>query len=145
MFLHAIGRYRSPARDSSGIDPPGVNAEPYVQREVSCGSTRYPVQATDFREVRIRWERRGYETHVRKRPETAGWHEAIARTLREPEVVAELRGGAWAYHRRGVLPARHGSLYLLVVVRWHGVLGDIATAFATDRIKHFARLVMVNK
>lgn len=59
--------------------------------------------------------------------------------------MAELRGGAWAYYRRGVLPGRYGSLYLLVVVRWNGALGDIATAFATDRIKQFARLVRVNE
>lgn len=112
---------------------------------MSCGDALNPVQAADFRGVRVHWERRGYETHVRKRPETAGWHDAIARTLAEPEVVAELRDGAWAYYRRGVLPTRYGNLYLLVVVRWHGVLGDIATAFATDRIKSFARLVRVTK
>lgn len=112
---------------------------------MSCGNAPYPVQATDFRGARIRWERRGYETHVRKRPETAGWHDAIALTLLEPEVVAELAGGAWAYYRRGMLPARYGDLYLFVVVRWNGALGDIATAFATDRIKQFARLVRVNK
>ena len=59
--------------------------------------------------------------------------------------MAELRGGSWAYYRRGVLPTAYGDLYLLVVVRWKGALGDIATAFATDRIKQFARLVRLNK
>jgi len=44
-----------------------------------------------------------------------------------------------------VFPAAYGDLYLLVVVRWNGALGDIATAFATDRIKHFARLVRVKR
>lgn len=112
---------------------------------MSCGNALYPVQATDFQGASIRWDSHGYETHVRKRPETTAWHEAIGRTLLGPEVVAELRGGAWAYYRRGVLPARYGSLYLLVVVRWNGALGDIATAFATDGIKHFERLVRVNK
>lgn len=112
---------------------------------MSCGNTLYPVEATDFRGARVRLERRGYETHVQKRPDTAAWHDAIGRTLLEPEVVAELRGGAWAYYRQGVLPARYGNLYLLVVVRWNGVPGDIATAFATDRIKRFARLVRVNR
>lgn len=111
---------------------------------MSCGDALYPVQATDFQGAWIRWERRGYETHVHKRLDTADWHPAIQRTLAEPELVAELTGGSWAYYRRGVLPARYGPLYLLVVVRWNGALGDIATAFATDRIKHFTRLVRVH-
>lgn len=109
------------------------------RRAVSRSGDRLPGRAHPLGAPEV------YETHVLKRPATKDWHDAIARALLEPELVAELPGGAWAYYRRGVLPARYGDLYLFVVVRWNGALGDIATAFATDRIKHFVRLVRVNK
>jgi len=44
-----------------------------------------------------------------------------------------------------VLPKKYGDLYLYVVVRWTGALGDIATAFPTDAVKKFERVVLMTK
>lgn len=110
-----------------------------------CGDLLYPFQATDFQGAWIRWERRSYDRHIEKRPEIADWHDRIRHCLAEPEVVAELLGGMWGHYRRGVLPSKYGSLYMFVVVRWTGALGDVATAFPTDKIKPFERLVRVKK
>lgn len=105
----------------------------------------YPVQAHDYQGAWIRWAREGYETHVAKRPDTANWHEAIGKTLAAPELVVELGDGAHGYYRRGVLPQKYGPLYLYVVVRWAGAIGDIATAFATDELKRFERVIRMSK
>jgi hypothetical protein len=112
---------------------------------VSCGDILYPVQATDYDGAWIRWERRSYETHVRKRPDTADWHDPIGRVLADPELVVELPDGGTGYYRRGVLPQKYGGVYLYVVVRWNGALGDIATAFPTDVVKKFSRVVLMRK
>jgi hypothetical protein len=104
-----------------------------------------PVQARDFRGASVTWRWHGYERHLKKRPEIADWHAAIGKTLSEPEVVAEFGDRAWGYYRRSVLPRKYGDLYLLVVVRWIGAQGEIATAFPTDRIKPFEHLVQVRK
>lgn len=112
---------------------------------MSCGDSLWPVQAHDWEGRWIRWAARGYELHLRKRPQLADWHEAIGRTLADPEVVAELPGGGWSYYRRGVLPKGYGGLYLLVVVRWLGALGDIATAFPVESIRAYDRLVRVRR
>ena len=42
---------------------------------VSCGDSLWPVQAYDYDGSWVRLERRSYERHVRKRPETEQWHE----------------------------------------------------------------------
>lgn len=100
---------------------------------MTCGDILYPVQTRDYQGAWIRWARESYETHVHKRPETAEWHEAIGKALAGPELVVELPDGAHGYYRRGVLPKKYGGLYLYVVVRWSGALGDIATAFRPTR------------
>lgn len=112
---------------------------------VSCGNGLYPFQATDYEGAWIRWERRGYESHVRKRPEIDEWHDAIQQTLADPSVVVELPDGGRGYYRQGVLPTRYGTCYLFVVVRWNGALGDVATAFPTDEIKPFVRILRMSK
>ena|SRR2546425_4213867 len=112
---------------------------------MSCGDILFPVQATDYEGVWIRWERRGYERHVRRRPETADWHDEIARTLADPDMVLELVGGGSGYYRRGVLPTKYWNCYLLVIVRWFGALGNIATVFPTDEVKPFKRIVRMKK
>lgn len=112
---------------------------------MSCGDILYPVQAYDYDGAWIRWDRSGYETHVRKRPETVDWHEAIRITLADPELVVDLPDGASGYYRRGVLPHKYEELFLYVVVRWTGALGNIATAFPTDELKKFTRVVRMRK
>jgi len=112
---------------------------------MSCGNILYPVQAKDYQGAWIRWERSGYEGHVEKRPDTADWHGPIGSTLADPELVVELADGAHGYYLRGVLGPKYGPLYLYVVVRWTGALGDIATAFPTDIVKKHVKVLLMRK
>ena len=108
---------------------------------MSCGDSLWPVQAYDYEGSWIRWERRSYERHVRKRPETVDWHDAIGKTVSEPELVVELEGGSWGYYRRGVLSGKQRNCYLYVIVYWTGALGNIATAFAVLAVEKHEKVL----
>jgi hypothetical protein len=112
---------------------------------MSCGDILWPVQAHDYNGAWIRWERRSYERHIKKRPETAEWHGAIAATVRNPDLVVQLPGGEHGYYRRGVLTGRQSNCYLYVIVRWYGALGDIATTFAVKELQRYEKVIVIRK
>jgi hypothetical protein len=111
---------------------------------VSCGDSLWPVQAYDYEGSWIRWERRAYERHVRKRPETADWHEAIGKTVSDPNLAVELDGGGTGYYRRNVLTGGQRNCFLFVVVYWTGALGNIATAFPVQEVEKYVKVLRMN-
>src|SRR2546430_15839603 len=112
---------------------------------MSCGDVLWPLQARDYQDAWIRWDRAGYERHVAKRPETAGWHQAIGQTLADPDLVVELPGGGTGHYRQGVVTGKQRNCFLYVIVRWYGALGDIATAFPVTKTQPYERLVRFRK
>jgi hypothetical protein len=108
---------------------------------VSCGDSLWPVQAYDYNGSWVRWDRRSYERHIRKRPETENWHDAIAKTLGDPNLAVELPGGGTGYYRRDVLSGKQRTCSLYVIVYWTGALGNIATAFPVLVVEKYDKVL----
>jgi hypothetical protein len=93
------------------------------------------VALSDFegRSVRLTDER---WRHIEEHPEMVGFREAVAETLREPEVVVESPSDPLArlyyrfYHRTMV-----GGKFLCVVVKHSVSDAFVVTAYLTDRVK----------
>jgi hypothetical protein len=65
----------------------------------------------------------------------------MAEAASSPDLVVERASGAWTYYRRDPKGYKPGMFFLLGVYWETGQVGGISTAFITDEVKPYVRIV----